>query len=352
MKTTPQHVRQQVSSTRTIDFTGKAERRGVQRAAIELGLNVLTTSQEQHRPHDRFRRIELPQSRFNPKKETPLCLPLEPWKRPIEVDPLKYTKILRKFREWKDWDYEAARNEISRQFPGSIRGPNNFTGPYTVISDVETAHLCTGFQIELLELRRNLIMAERSAPRPLLEKILITIDESCATVRNGLGLSPESATIGRTLTSKQLEALKELAQQSWPEHVVDYPESIPGIEANPPWSMERLGEFERDLQSVWSEIPFWHPSQKYRGDAKFKQLRYNPHQASIGDDGLPRGWQVVKDINSTSDIEDPNCVGLLHYINNLLKKRAAERGDWRYVPWDSDEVIEYLTAMKNCNRIL
>src|ERR1700710_1891726 len=141
------------------DFTGKAERRGVQRAAIELALNLLATNQEQHRPHDRFRVVKLPPKYKPPQEEVPLWLPLEPWKRPVELDTFKYTKVMRKYREWKDEDYQLACTRAVNEHLGYLPAPENFAGPYTMGSDKELAEIFKKRQNELVNIQSELFAA-------------------------------------------------------------------------------------------------------------------------------------------------------------------------------------------------
>ena len=114
----------------TIEFTGKAERRGVQRAAIEIALNLLATNQEQHRPDDRFRIVEIPPPYQPQQSTTALSLPLEPWNRPIEQDPFKYSRRLTEYRQWKDSDYNLGRSQVINQNPVRLAPPLNYNGPF------------------------------------------------------------------------------------------------------------------------------------------------------------------------------------------------------------------------------
>jgi hypothetical protein len=355
MKRNSQAVHSRPKSSRAVDFSGKAEKRGVQRAAVELALNLLATNQEQHRPHDRFRRVKLPRKYKTPPEEVPLCLPLKPWQRPVEVDTIKYTKILRKYRQLKDNDYDIARIESMNEMSGTIWAPKNFTGPYTLSSNEALREEYKKRQYSLLRIQGSLFTAERNAPRPLIERLILLIDDSLTCVTKGNGVHPD-VDEESPLTPKEIQTLVELADPSWSENSIKYAESIPAIEANQPWSMARLAEFERNLGLILLEIPFWRPADTGDAHDSLEQVPYNSHRPSVGEDGKPHGWYVTGDpatqsVDVTESIAE-NHQFLLHYLNDRLIQDAANSGERIPHPWNDDEAVAYLTVMRNANRIL
>lgn len=347
-------------SSRAIDFTGKAERRGVQRAAVELALNLLATNQEQHRPNDKFRRVRLPPKYKPQSEEVPLWLPLEPWKRPVEIDPTKYTKIMRKYREWKDEDYETARTRTIHEYPAYVPAPENFAGPHTIISDDNVQEIFKQRQIELVDLQSALFEASKNAPRPLLHQLNMLIDESC---RSSVATKVYHPVVHDrdTLTEKESAILRELAQPSWYEDIIDYPELIPGIQPLDDDGKEKLKEFERDLQRIIHEIPIWRKPTVESPHPEFLQEKYDPSTPSIGPDGEDQGWLLCRDeptdgpARETSDgqpvLDDG---GLLWSLNKkrLQEAEAARTSTESIRLWNIEEARIYLTAMHFTKRIL
>ncbi|KAA8576100.1 hypothetical protein EYC84_006262 [Monilinia fructicola] len=118
--------------TGTLNFQSKAERRGIQRAAIEMALNLLASNYEQRRPDDRFRRVVLPSPWQPPPPEVPISMELEPTKRPLELDTTYYTDLIYQYNQWKDDDWYDAREKIVKMFPGQVPPPANYNGPFTI----------------------------------------------------------------------------------------------------------------------------------------------------------------------------------------------------------------------------
>ena len=242
------------------DFSGKAERRGVQRAAIELALNLLATNQEQHRPLDKFRRVVLPPSYQPPPKEVRLCLDLEPWKRPVEQDPFKITKILLKYRRWKDHLYSEARVRAIKTTPGHLEPPTNYNGPFTLSSEYGLWASTKNRQRYLVQVQAALISAGRKSPRPLIHRLSTVINEALMLPLNDTS-HPLADPGGeeQQLEMKDLRLLLSLCATSWNEHSKPYPDFIAGREDSAANIRAQLDEFERDVNLVMNELPLWEP---------------------------------------------------------------------------------------------
>lgn len=313
------------SQEEEIDFTPKAERRGVQRAAIELALNLLATNQEQHRPRDRFRMVALPSNIKSPEKEVPLCLPLKPDERPLEQDPLEYTKKMLAFRRWKDYDYGIARLRLDQS--GSLPASENFKGPSSVAT-VEDVLAAARIRLkELASVQKGLIEAVKTAPRPLLQQLLLLVD-------TGLNYDKEVHALldGVRLTADAIELLEELAEQSWDDERQEYEDLIPGID-NTPDDRSRLEEFELDMAEM-TEIPPWEPA---------------PYPDAMDEDSFEHFAQVEYDptIPSTRGItgeELRQAIG-----DRRLAKFDGKAGTPHL--WDLRAVLKYLRAMESARRI-
>jgi hypothetical protein len=315
-------------------------------------LNLLATNQEQHRPNDRFRKVRLPPKYQPPRKEVALALPLNPWQRPIELDPFKYTKIMRKYRALKDLNYAGARSQAADENPGYLEAPLNFVGPYTFGSDTELVDIITEQQNHLVYIHKELVDAAALAPRPLIHKIIHLIDKVCReTVQRGGKQKPqeEDNTVvdNLPLESKHLQILRELSRQSWYDGVISYPNMITGIpSANPVTSKQRLMQFEKDVMSVIKEIPFWSPPLNQPLDHPFDQHAYDPLIQSMGD-GSPAGWFIEPDpaVGAMAD----NQPTLLQYINT--KRSQDPRAPAMLSMWSVAEATVYLNAMSVAHKI-
>lgn len=309
-------------TTGTTDFTGKAERRGVQRAAIELALILLATNSEQLRPHDKFRRVRIPSDPQPFPEEVPLRLPLAPHERPLEMPMYKYTNIMRKYRQRKDHDYQAARKQAIEACPSKIAPQENHLGP-------STAKSYELLETELQERRRNLIdlqgdlnEAERLAPRPLIRRLLLRVNQGLQIKDTN---SRQSLYDDEPLSSSDIAILQNIADPSWYYDVQEYPNSIPGI------NMEFFLEFSRDIQAVMSDIPFWEPNlvQPPAPDAdeasQFQQHPYNRQEASM------------------------NTILLVDLLQRVNKMRL---GIHEFAPpWSIEDAKRYLSIMHNADRI-
>ncbi len=53
----------------------------------------------------------------------------------MELDPFHYTKLMRKFKRWKEREYMRARNQIVQNLrPGELEPPINFNDPFLLHS--------------------------------------------------------------------------------------------------------------------------------------------------------------------------------------------------------------------------
>jgi hypothetical protein len=308
-----------------IDFAPKAERRGVQRAAIELALNLLATNQEQHRTKDRFRMVTLPSKIKSPEQEVPLCLPLKSHERPLEQDPLEYTKKMLAFRRWKDYDYGIARLRLDQS--GSLPAPENFKGPSS-IATVEDVQAAARIRLkELASVQKGLIEAVKTAPRPLLQQLLLLVD-------TGLNYDKEPHALldGEKLTADAIDLLEELAGQSWDEERQEYGNLILGIDSTPD-DRGRLEEFELDMAEM-TEIPPWEPA---------------PYPDAMDEDSFEHFAQAEYDptIRSTRGMtgeELRQAIG-----DRRLAKSDGKSGTLHL--WDLRAVLKYLRAMESARRI-
>ncbi|PVH83982.1 hypothetical protein DL98DRAFT_569341 [Cadophora sp. DSE1049] len=294
-----------------VDFTGKAERRGIQRAAIEIGLNLLASNQEQHRPADRFRVLDQSRAHVPLEKEIPISLPLEPSRRQEERHAFEFTKKMLAYKEWKDFDYEVSRDKLiedpsliiqpedetlrtsycEKIYPGDphdesrswviLDPPINYNGPFALANASDAMETASRRQAELSRVALQLQEAYTKYPRPLLETLLSHMAQ---------GLDPSKNIRHRfyddvPLTKQDLDLLEEIFGDSWDEISRPYPDpdvlkrEFPGID------MSRLEEFEADLQKI-DDIPLWKPipgevNPAYEEEyLDLIQIKYSPHISS------------------------------------------------------------------------
>jgi len=307
------------------DFSGKAERRGVQRASVELALNILATNTEQLRPLDKFRKVRLPPKYQPPLEEVPLWLPLEPYKRPIEMPTYKYTNIMRRYREWKDDDYEEACNQADGECLSALPPQDNFLGPSMLNSDKDLERYFEQQQQRLLALQRSLVAAEKAAPRPFIRRLLIRLNQGLADS------APDDFVDNVPLSEADFAILQDMASDSWYNEVIPHDNQIPGIDT------ELFHEFERDMERFIVEIPFWTSSVDL--DDKFEPHGYNSEEASEIFIRLTR--------LEGSEVNSGHTDDLLQRINNL----RIEKSNGLARPWTMDEAISFLTAMQNSSSI-
>ncbi|KAH8803298.1 hypothetical protein F5884DRAFT_503507 [Xylogone sp. PMI_703] len=172
----------------SIDLGGVAEIRGTRRAAVELALNLFATNKEQHRPNQRFRRVELPKPRPQIPDEVPLCLPVEPEDREAEQDPFKFTKAMFHLRKSLQVEYS---NAIKSEKGGADNAgwilPADYDGPLVILTGEE---LCDRIRKKIEPLKALLIkMAEAGGPypRPFLQHIKLIVDQSMKATMDPTG---------------------------------------------------------------------------------------------------------------------------------------------------------------------
>jgi hypothetical protein len=315
-----------------VDFSGKAERRGVQRAAIELALNLLASNQEQHRPHDKFRKLQLPRRYRPPQKDIPLCLPLEPSKRPVEQDPFKVTKMLLKYREWKDADYQKARDKASDLAPEQLAPPVNYNGPSPLLTEEQLIDEFRKRHNALASIQAELIEAGKIAPRPLIHRLTTIVDE---VIQLPPGTHPlaqrELAENGGKefgLDMKDLEVLRSLFRPSWTKRIEYPPIPIQG-------ERDRLDEFEADVARFEEFLPLWEPYDTW-----------NPLSTDPDDEAYYIQEQYDRDNESKYGVD---LHTLLQENINVSRKRRADGLPVEL--WKEPEAVNYLTLMHDAELI-
>jgi hypothetical protein len=219
--------------------------------------------------------VDLPPPINLPAKEVPLCLPLKPEDRPLEQDPFEYTRKMLAFLQWKDFDYRLARLRTHNDLGGSLPAPGNYKGPVAIATSNEF-HEAARRQVNFLaSIKAALIDAVRSAPRPLLEQLLLLVD---AGLR--YDTHPHRLADDEKLTEDGLELLEEISGESWNEEKFEYGDEIPGL-LNTPEELGRLEEFEADIEEI-TDIPLWQPEPNFQTPTDpdsvelFTQIQYDP----------------------------------------------------------------------------
>ncbi|KAE8449437.1 hypothetical protein EG329_008045 [Mollisiaceae sp. DMI_Dod_QoI] len=208
-----------LNSRGPVNFSSKAERRGIKRAAIELALNLLATNQEQHRPLDIYRILDLP-GEYEPLDEgTPLCLPLEPHQRPVELDTFHYTKRLTAYHQATDTDYSLARAREENERPSEVPIPANYNGPFAQADEGDLEDAKRKWIAQLAQIIAQLQHANLDAPRPLLQELLMCYASGSNANRDNNNPLDQ----GVPLTVADVNLLSELAEPSWDEIKRDYP---------------------------------------------------------------------------------------------------------------------------------
>ena len=325
-----------------VDFSAKAERRGVERGAVELALNLLATNQEQHRPRDRFRRLQLPPVYQPPPEEVPLWKPLEPWERPVELDPLHYTKLIRKFRRWKEHSYDEARNQMVDKQGDHLQPPFNYNGPFTLPSFHNVQQTAKQRLNYLSQIRDLLLNTRQAAPRPLVERLCELIGEGPALTANQSHPLQDNI----PLREDDLDLLKLLGEDSWAldekQDYADHPAGFPDQGSDFDLAMRQLEELEKDLlrarigdNDAQPLLPFWRPTLRQRADpssnAYFIQERYDKGPSS--QPGKPLR-EVLERIN----------------IERLQRETSVD-GISKKFKWEVGKVQHYIDALHDAGRI-
>ncbi|PBP27637.1 hypothetical protein BUE80_DR001431 [Diplocarpon rosae] len=343
-------------SGKTMDFTGKAERRGIQRAAIELALNLLATNQEQHRPADRFRIIDTARQYVPLPEEVSISLPLEPSRRQIDLDTFEYTKKMTAYREWKDFDYELTRDRllqdhVTLQTRAVIPDPDamalddaesmgtaaqylyppvNYMGPVAAADSADWMKVRRERHAELSRIALRLSDAYTKAPRPLLQRLLVVMNEGMLDNEKDHPLSDDVP-----LNKRGLDLLEEVSGASWAEGRIEY---------SPPLETELKTEGDLSVVSRLVEVPlavimefegylaklpnlpFWVP------------LRDDPALASA-DPAVLRQPKHLQAIKST--------LGLT--LNEIQNEQSLYRAGKKI--WKVEEIDGFLNLMSQHGRI-
>ncbi|KAJ8070333.1 hypothetical protein OCU04_000713 [Sclerotinia nivalis] len=320
--------------TGTLNFQSKAERRGIQRAAIEMALNLLASNYEQRRPDDRFRRVVLPSPWQPPLPEVPISMELEPTKRPVELDTKYYTKLMVEYTRWKDDDWYDAREKIIKISPGQVPPPANYNGPFAIPTMFEYQDAAAKYLGNLTPTWNALLHAANVFARPFLTAVL-------ARVQRGVDFEPgetadslygEADGLEIRLTPQELGVLRELSEPSWNCHWLPYPPVANEAEDMP---RQVLDEFERDIEALPEEDkpPYWSSGQ--------------PPTA-------PQIWNIPvsqRDLRLTNrydpDVKSIDFISLgvlLQHINN-------RRLDQNLPTWDVATARDHLTRMHKYHHI-
>jgi hypothetical protein len=294
-------------------------------------LNLLGTNQEQHRPNDRFRIVDLPLPIQRPQKEVPLCLALRPEDRPLELDPFEYTRKMFSFHQWKDFDYGLARDRTDRA--GLIPVPDNYKGPVSIAS-VNESHQATRDELTKLgAIYKMMLAAVKSAPRPLLEQLLLLVDAGLHSDTRPHD-DPHPLYDDQKLTEDDAILLQTISGDSWDAEACEYGDEIPGL-LNTPEELGRLVEFETDIAEL-SELPLWLPA---------------PEAEMLRTDPGPN--ELFTQIQHDSTVPSTRYMTADEVRQVTGNKRMAKTDGRAGTPhlWDLNSVTKYLKAMGSAGRI-
>ncbi|KAK6615303.1 hypothetical protein H4I95_00455, partial [Botrytis cinerea] len=320
--------------TGALNFQSKAERRGIQRAAIEIALNFLASNYEQRRPEDRFRRVVLPSPWQQPLPEVPISLELEPTKRPVELDTKYYTKLMVEYTRWKDDDWYDAREKIIKNAPGHVPPPANFNGPFTIPSMFDYQDAAAKYLGNLTPTWDALLHAANTFPRPFLTGVLARIErgvrfepgrgfDALNEVKDGMEIK---------LVPQELGVLRELTEPSWNCHWLPYPPVADDKEDMP---RQILEEFERDIEALpESEKPPYWVSEK------------GPSDPPVGN--YPLDQRDIRTINKYDPhVKSTDFVPML----KLLRQINGRRGKQNLPPFDRVTARKHFMTMHEYHHI-
>jgi hypothetical protein len=214
-----------------------------------MALNLLATNQEQHRPSDRFRVLDVSgQQYYAPDKEVPINLPLEPWKRPLEANPFEYTKKLLSYRRWKDFDYKLARERTIRESGRFVNPPANYLGPFALADGDTYMEAARKRQVHLAEVAAQMQEAQLKAPREQMAKLITAFSQGLA---NSLKQT-DTLYDELPLPDSGIELLVEISGPSWDENRIEYNDpkvlaELANCRINP--DPDLLNEFEREVEA-------------------------------------------------------------------------------------------------------
>ncbi|CAG8979810.1 hypothetical protein HYALB_00011261 [Hymenoscyphus albidus] len=272
----------------TIDYTPQAERRGIQRAAIELGLNLLCTNEEQHRPDDKFRIVQLPPPHvdWSDRPEVPLTLPLDPTKRPVELEPFYFTKKVAAYRWEMEMKYHLGRTKAIEQRRGLLDPPANLSGPFSVASLEQYQEVTARAKNILTSVYSSMARANKISPRPLMAALIDRVDEGLRWRAGEPSIfykeivTPNGQRVEQSieLTNPGIDLLNEIAGPSWDESQRPFEEVDVRV---PDWDMAKLTEFCNDIEDVREYIPLWEaykpPKQSREDTIRLVQQPHDPY---------------------------------------------------------------------------
>jgi hypothetical protein len=265
-----------------------------------------------------------------------MCSALEPWKRPVEQDPFKITKLLLRYRKWKDNDYRIARSCAMDTLPCHLEPPINFNGPCTLHTEHDLYSGVKKRHNQLVQIQSYLIHAGKIAPRPLIHRLTTIINEALVLSSNDLS-QPHIENEGKdkSVEKRDIDILRGLCAPSWNEERRPYPDLITGID-DAQGEIARLNEFERDVNLFMEELPIWEPSDPVLSMSMdpnqpefYIQTPYNSEQESIS------GWDLDTLINVK--------------VNSSRQGRTQNDNPARM--WTKPEAIKYLKEMHNTGRV-
>ncbi|CZR56165.1 uncharacterized protein PAC_06053 [Phialocephala subalpina] len=261
------------------NFSSKAERRGIKRAAIELALNLLATNQEQHRPLDIYRNLDLPGKYYSIDEGVPLCLPLEPWQRPVELDPFHYTKKLTAFHQLRDSEYSIARTQQGNSHPSELPVPANYMGPIAPADKTDVQEAKRRWLTHLAQVNIRLQHANLDAPRPLLQDLLLCYVGGSNPQRDPNDIRDQAV----ELTIDDVNLLNELAEPSWDEVSQEYSQPTPNTTGYAAIIKQQQDDksFEQELNALdWSGRT-WQPRDNWNATDSLAQLLYQQDVDSV-----------------------------------------------------------------------
>jgi hypothetical protein len=305
-------------------------------------LNLFATNQEQKRPSDPFRILDLPSQYQLPNKEIPLSLSLEPWNTPLEQDTFEFSKRLSAFRQQKDSDYGISSTHLAKETAGLLQAPLNYNGPFSLHTGADLKEAARARLVHLAQIAETMGIANSKAPRPLMQRLLLRTIEgsnSAVEIRNHRFYDDEP------LTKANLELLLELAAPSWNDERREYNEyMIPGLADQ--WDdTSRLEEFERDVNNIQG-LPVWissipgEPDDRLYSDHPYR-FTQTPHY-----ENLPTETKVTTYGIETQGME----LTKLRQIINDNRLRRLGNGRHPHL-WTEAETLRYLQAMRSAGRI-
>jgi hypothetical protein len=222
--------------------------------------------------------------------EVPLWLPLEPWKRPLEQDTFKFMRNIVLYRQWKDFDYQVARDRSITQRRGKLQAPVNYLGPSTLPTGEDAKAVAERRKAYLAQIFSCLAIAENKAPRPLIEQLLLRIREALALPEGGRHPLLDEV----ELTQHHLGILQELSAPSWNEIQTEYAKLDPQSDQDAQQNRAHLIQFEYELHqilpdrdmSIMDNLPWWEPAAAPASSPNandiFQQIQYNGSTSRTG----------------------------------------------------------------------